>query len=127
MTKIDGDFEQAPGGAMFHDKSAAARKWDEERGAEICYVAEWLRRRSVEGVYLYEIVYRADLQQRDDPMLLIKGIDDGSPVVAFVYAQGLLTGLSTLAGLLRAGKLKWREDQFPSNKVKQVTNPTAEG
>lgn len=123
---MDEKVEDEAGDSLFSRKSPAQAKWDEERGAEIGYVAEWLRKRPAKGLYVYELVYRVDLLQKDDNMLLVKGILDGEAVVAFVFAQGLLTGLSNLAGLFRSGKLKWRQDQFPSKKVKKVLEPIAE-
>jgi len=111
---------QGAGDSLSARKSAAQAKWDEERGEEICYIAERLRKHDSQGVWMYEIGYRVDLLQRSEPMLIVKGIGDELPQVAFVYSQGLLTAMSNLAGLLRAGKLKWRPDLYPSGKAKKA-------
>ncbi len=111
--------EKEPAADLFRGKSSAQRKWDEERGEEVCYIAGWLSPLHRDGIFVYEIVYRVDLLQKNDNMLLLKAVLNGEAVVAFVYSTGLLTGLSNLAGLFRSGKLKWSEDRFPSAKVKK--------
>ncbi len=100
-------------------KSTSQRRWDEQRGEEFVYVAEWLRKDKSSRLYVHEIVYRVDVLEKDDPVLMVKAIYENEPMVAFVYAPGLLTGMANLAGLLRSGKLKWRLDSFPSRKVKE--------
>ena len=102
------------------EKSAAQQNWDEMRGEELCYVAERIRKRPSSGLYIYELTYRVDLLAKDDPVLMVKGFDGESAWVAFIYSVGLLTGLSSLAGLLRSGKLKWRDDKYPSKKVREL-------
>ena len=97
--------------------SDATRAWHTERGEEVAYVARWLRREEGRAVRIYEVVYRVDLLEKDDPMLLIKRVHEGEAQVAFVYAPGLLLGIGSLAGLLRSGRLKWRQDEYPSRKV----------
>jgi len=120
--------EEAPEeGALFREKSAAQSKWDEERGAEFVYVAEWMRRGKSSSLYVYELIYRVDLLNKDDPMLMVKGVQGEAPVVAFVYSPGLLTGMANLAGLFRSGKLKWRDDHYVSGKLKQVLGLSQEG
>ena len=99
------------------EASPAQRRWNEDRGAEIAYVAEWLRLPRSSKLYIYEFDFRNDVLLKDDPVLMVKAIRDGSPVIAFVYSPSLLAGLSQLSGLFRSGKLKWREDNFPSRKV----------
>lgn len=108
-------------------KSPAQLRWDEQRGEELCYVAEHLRRLKHNPRYTYELVYRVDLAGKDDAMLLVKAISEGAPEVAFVYAPGLLSGMSNLAGLLRSGKLKWRQDDYPSRKVLALLEVQSKG
>jgi len=105
--------------AISTEKSAAQRVWDEQRGEEFVYVAGWLQRGKGSPVYVHELVYRVDVLEKDDPVLMIKAIYDNQPMVAFVYSPGLLTGTANLAGLLRSGSLKWRLDAYPSRKVKE--------
>jgi len=105
--------------AISSEKSAAQHIWDAQRGAEFVYVAGWLQKGKRSPLYVHELVYRVDVLEKDDPVLMVKAIYENQPMVAFVYSPGLLTGTANLAGLLRSGSLKWRLDAYPSRKVKE--------
>ncbi len=118
MATPKSEDKQAPVNAgALRSKSVAQSFWDEQRGEEICYLAERMLRGRDRPRYLYEFTYRLDLSGQDDAMIMVKAIHDGAGEIAFVYSGSLLGGLSNLTGLLRSGKLRWREDDYKSPKL----------
>lgn len=109
--------EHPDGGARSLSKSVAHSKWDEDRGEELAYVAKHFLELDNKPRRAYELIYRIDLLGKDDDMLLLKGVHEGVAEIAFVFAPGLLSGIASMAGLMRSGRLKWREDEYPSRKL----------
>lgn len=105
--------------SRFGSSDRTVEAWFGQRGEEIAYLGDRVRIAGDNEVSIYEVSFRKALTDDNDDLWLLKGYRDGELLIAFVYSIGLLTGVGTLAGLLRAGKLKWKPDDYPSKKIKQ--------
>jgi hypothetical protein len=102
----------------FVSGARTVERWFVDRGEEVAYVGDRIRVTEDGQVSLVEVSYRKSLVAKDDDLLLVKGYRGSEPLIAFVYCASWIGGIGSLAGLLRAGKLKWKVDEYPSKKLR---------
>lgn len=52
--------------------------------------------------------------------MMVKAVIDGDPVIAFHSGRTMVECIRTWAARLNAGKITWREDEYPPNKFERV-------
>lgn len=91
-----------------------------ELGIDIEAFGESLRWLPERQPYVYQIQLRAPVRDEQDWSMLIKASEESEPVIAFHSGRTAPEAIRTYARRLRAGKLKWREDEYPPDKFAEI-------
>ena len=64
-----------------------------------------------DAVRVTDVRFKLDADSRTSVLVILKGVVDGSGVVAFAGGPNLETAVLAVGGKLAGGGLKWREDR----------------
>lgn len=64
------------------------------------------------GIVLTGFSVRLPAREGDDVFLVVRAIEDGGKVVAFVDGEDLVDGLRRMLRAMKSMKLKFREDKY---------------
>lgn len=100
---------------------AAAKRWMQELGTQTESLATMLRKATDERPFVYEVRFDLLPVNAKDSLVVLKGFGKDGGLCAFVNGGSFLSLLRHSEELLRAGKLKWYDDQYtPTNYEKRV-------
>ncbi len=91
-----------------------------EWGLEVEALKETLRHVPGRMPFVYNLQLRAPVKDTHGYLMLIKAVGESGPVVAFHSDRTLVDCLLTYAPRVRAGKIEWREDEFPPSNFDEI-------
>lgn len=89
-------------------------------GEDIEALMECLRWLPGRQPYVYQIQLRAPMRDQQDWLMLIKGVGEEGPVIAFHSGRTPAECMLTYPPRMRAGKLTWREDEYTPDKYPEI-------
>jgi len=64
-------------------------------------------------VWMYNMFIRFPRKDTEDHLVIVKGVSEEGPVIAFHGGSGLVAALLSFGDRYRRGKLNWRPDEEP--------------
>lgn len=92
-----------------------------EKGEQLEALGENLRWLPDRWPYVYNIQCRAAIRDNAEAMLLVKAVGEGGPLIAFHSSLTIAGALATYAARARAGKVKWKEDEYPPKNYAEIS------
>ena len=89
-------------------------------GADVEALAEGLRWLPDRLPYVYNIQARAGVSDEQDVLLLVKGVGEEGPEIAFHTGRTMVEALLSYPARLRAGKVKFKPDDFPPSNYEEI-------
>lgn len=121
---------ELPGLGEFNDfepSAAAVSRFYVEHGERLQNLEFMLTWRVKAQLFVYKLEVRWPLTQEGDLLCILKAVSTEGPLIAFHSDRTIVAVLGSLSGRLRAGKLKWRVDEYPPTNYEEIAGAIASG
>lgn len=99
---------------------ASTRRILMEWGMQIEAFGEAVRLREDQPRQVYNIQLRAITRNGQDVLMLVKAVGEEGPLIAFHSGTSMRNAILTWPARLNAGRIAWREDEYPPDKYDEI-------
>lgn len=99
---------------------AATQRILVEMGMKVEAFGQAVRHLKQRPPHVYNIQLRSPVRTSHDVLMLVKAVGESGPVIAFHTGATMAEAVLTWASRLNAGRIKWREDDYPPSNYEEI-------